>query len=81
MVYFCYIDESGTPQIPGNTSHYVLIGLSIPISKWKYCEQRIYKIKRKYDLIGKEIHTGWIVRKYLEQAQIPNFEELDHVTR
>ena len=27
MVYFCYIDESGTPQVPGNTSHYVLCGV------------------------------------------------------
>ena len=81
MVYFCYIDESGTPQIPGNTSHYVLIGISIPISKWKLCEQRIFKIKRKYDLVGSEIHTGWIVRKYLEQSRIPNFDQLDYANR
>lgn len=81
MVYFCYIDESGTPQIPGNTSHYVLVGISIPISKWKLCEQRIFKIKRKYDLVGSEIHTGWIVRKYLEQSRIPNFEKLDYASR
>ena len=79
MVCFCYIDESGTPQIPGNTSHYVLVGISIPISKWKLCEQRIYKIKHKYDLVGSEIHTGWIVRKYLEQSRINNFEKLDYV--
>lgn len=81
MVYFCYIDESGTPQIPGNTSHYVLIGISIPISKWKLCEQRIFKIKRKYNLIGSEIHTGWIVRKYLEQSRIPNFDQLSYADR
>ncbi|MGB3343651.1 MAG: DUF3800 domain-containing protein [Aequorivita sp.] len=81
MVYFCYIDESGTPQIPGNTSHYVLVGISIPISKWKFCEQRIYTTKRKYNLIGCEIHTGWIVRKYIEQSKIPNFEQLDYATR
>jgi hypothetical protein len=81
MVYFCYIDESGTPQIPGNTSHYVLIGISIPIDKWKLCEKRIFRIKRKYDLVGSEIHTGWIVRKYLEQSRIPNFDQLDYATR
>lgn len=81
MVYFCYIDESGTPQIPGNTSHYVLVGISIPISKWKFCEQRIYTIKKKYNLIGSEIHTGWIVRKYIEQSKIQDFEKLDYVTR
>jgi len=81
MVYFCYIDESGTPQIPGNTSHYVLIGISIPIDKWKLCERRIFKIKRKYDLVGSEIHTGWIVRKYIEQSKIPNFDQLDYASR
>ena len=81
MVYFCYIDESGTPQLPGNTSHYVLIGFSIPISKWKYCERKIYEIKYKYDLVGKEIHTGWILRKYIEQTKIPDFDRLEYPER
>jgi len=44
----CYIDESGTPQIPGNTSHYVLAGLSIPVHKWKPYNNQIEKIKSKY---------------------------------
>lgn len=39
MVYFCYIDESGTPQVPGNTSHYVLCGVSIPVKFWKKCDR------------------------------------------
>jgi len=81
MIYFCYIDESGTPQIPGNTSHYVLIGISIPIDKWKLFEKRIFKVKRKYNLVGSEIHTGWIVRKYLEQSKIPDFDQLDYAAR
>lgn len=81
MVYFCYIDESGTPKIPGNTSHYVLVGIAIPISKWKTCENKIHRIKKKYDLVGKEIHTAWILRKYLEQSRIKGFEELDNSAR
>lgn len=81
MVYFCYIDESGTPQVPGNTSHYVLAGLSIPISYWKKCEIGISKIKRKYFLEECEVHTGWIVRKYLEQSAIVDFENLDYAQR
>lgn len=81
MVYFCYIDESGTPQIPGNTSHYVLTGIAIPISKWKLCESKIHSIKTKYNLQGCEIHTAWILRKYLEQSRITNFEKLDYATR
>lgn len=81
MIYFCYIDESGTPQIPGNTSHYVLVGISIPISKWKFCEEKIYRIKKKYNLADSEIHTGWILRKYLEQSRIKEFEKKDFETR
>ena len=60
MVYFCYIDESGTPQVPGNTSHYVLCGVSIPVKFWKKCNRTINSIKRRYGLEDAEIHTGWI---------------------
>lgn len=81
MVYFCYIDESGTPQIPGNTSHYVLCGVSIPIKQWKQYDTAINVIKAKYGLQNAEIHTGWIVRKYLEQSKIPNFDTMDYATR
>ena len=77
----CYIDESGTPNIPGNTSHYVLAGLAIAIDKWKYCEKKVNEIKKKYHLEGAEIHTGWILRLYLEQSRIGNFEKLDTATR
>jgi hypothetical protein len=81
MVYFCYIDESGTPEIPGNTSHYVLAGLSIPISFWKKCEKGIDGIKARYNLAGAEIHTGWIIRKYLEQSRIKDFDTLSYTQR
>lgn len=81
MVYFCYIDESGTPEVPGNTSHYVLAGLSIPISYWKKCEIGISKVKSKYGLQDSEVHTGWIVRKYLEQSRIVGFEAMDYAQR
>lgn len=77
MVYFCYIDESGTPEMTGNTSHFVLAGLAIPISKWKYCENGISQIKNKYSLNDAEIHTAWIARKYLEQSKIVDFEKLN----
>lgn len=80
-MYLCYIDESGTADIPGNTSHYVLLGLSIPIWKWKYCERIINQLKTKYDLQNAEIHTGWMLRKYLEQSRIPNFDKLSYHDR
>jgi len=70
----CYIDESGTPETTGNTSHYVLAGLAIPVNRWKEAEQDINKIKQKYGLEHKEIHTAWLLRKYIEQSKIPGFE-------
>lgn len=80
-MYFCYIDESGTPEIPGTSSHYVLCGLAIPINKWKMYDKQIHAIKHKYGLDDAEIHTGWILRNYLEQSQIPDFEEMNYLER
>lgn len=80
-MYLCYIDESGTSAIPGNTSHFILCGLSIPISCWNKCETDICKIKKKYVLEGKEIHTGWILRNYTEQNKIPDFEAMSYSDR
>ena len=81
MVYLCYVDESGTAEIPGNTSHFVLVGLSIPISHWPICDRQIETIKRKYELGNEEVHIAPMLRKYLEQNQIPGFEALDYVQR
>ncbi len=80
-MHFCYIDESGVPDIPGNTSHYVLAGLCIPVDRWKSCERDISKVKQKYNLSDAEIHTGWILWPYLEQSKIAGFEQLDYHAR
>jgi hypothetical protein len=80
-MYLCYIDESGTSNIPGNTSHFILAGLSIPIWKWTSCERKIHAIKRNYQLEDAEIHTGWILRNYTEQNKILNFAKLSPQNR
>lgn len=80
-MYICYIDESGTPEVPGNTSHYILAGISLPIWHWRTCEDEITAIKRRYALESSEIHTGWITRRYQEQIRIPNFESLSYTQR
>lgn len=80
-MYLCYVDESGVPQIPGNTSHYILAGLSIPVERWRQCETQIDNIKRKYHLEHAEMHIAWMVRPYTEQKLIPDFEQLDYLTR
>ncbi len=80
-MYLCYVDESGTYSIPGNTSHYILAGISIPIWYWRKCEEDIERIKNKYDLKDTEIHTAWLLRKYLEQSKVSNFDQLDYKQR
>jgi hypothetical protein len=81
LMFLCYIDESGTPELPGNSSSYVLAGLSIPVNKWKEAEQDVNRIKRKYGLEQAEIHTAWLLRKYIEQSKIPNFDSLSRDKR
>ncbi|MBN8656463.1 MAG: DUF3800 domain-containing protein [Anaerolineae bacterium] len=80
-MYFCYIDESGTPDIPGNTSHYILAGVSIPVQYWKDCDKDIETIKQRYKILDKEIHVAWILRSYPEQRRIPGFDALDYQQR
>jgi hypothetical protein len=80
-MYLCYVDESGTSAIPGNTSHFVLAGLTIPIRKWNECERKIQTIKAKFQLSTAEIHTGWILRIYNEQNKVPDFETLSYSQR
>ena len=80
-MYLCYIDESGTPELTGNTSHFVLAGISIPIWHWKAYENEIKAIKRNYHLENTEIHTAWILRPYREQKLIPDFDKLSYTIR
>jgi hypothetical protein len=80
-MYLCYIDESGTPDIPGNTSHFILAGLAVPIWHWTTCDKEVYFIKRKYGLEKAEIHVAWMMRQYPEQDDISDFNLLDYAQR
>jgi len=80
-MYLLYIDESGTSSVPGNTSHFVLAGISVPIWHWKDCDREISRIKQRYALDEAEIHTAWILRSYLEQRKIADFASLDYQQR
>lgn len=81
MTYFCYIDESGTPEVPGTSSHFVLVGLAVPIASWREADRQIREILFRYDLADAEIHTAWLLRRLVEQDKIPDFEQLDRPTR
>jgi hypothetical protein len=80
-MYLCYIDESGTPEIPGVSSHFVLAGVSIPIWQWRVADREVTDVLARFGLAEAELHTGWMAHSYREQANIPNFERLDWVSR
>jgi hypothetical protein len=80
-MYLCYIDESGTSEVPGNTSHFILAGLSMPIWHWRDADREIVRVMSHYGLGDQEFHTAWILRKYLEQSRIQNFVNMDRATR
>lgn len=80
-MYLCYIDESGTPELPGTSSHFVLLGISIPIWNWRSADRDISAIMARYGLGGRELHTAWVLRPYLEQTRIPDFALLGEAQR
>jgi len=46
-VRIAYLDESGTPELTGNTSHFVLVALAIPGHTWKEKDQQVLAINRR----------------------------------
>ena len=81
-MYLCYLDESGTTGASaGDTSHFVLAGLSIPIWHWRDADREVSRVLAAYGLADAELHTAWMMRKYLEQSRIPGFEELSAADR
>ncbi|MEI8078621.1 MAG: DUF3800 domain-containing protein [bacterium] len=80
-MFLCYVDESGTPDIPGNTSHFILAGIAIPVSCWRDCDADVARIKQRYGLQAAEVHVGWMARSYREQETIPGFAAMDHARR
>ncbi|OGK84519.1 MAG: hypothetical protein A2X53_03555 [Candidatus Rokubacteria bacterium GWA2_70_23] len=77
----CYLDESGTPELHGGTSHFVLVGLSIQGETWKAKDAEITAIKRRFGLERDEIHTGWLTRRYPEQERIRDLEAMGTAER
>ena len=65
-MYLCYLDESGTPELGSQTSHFVLVGMAIPAAAWWEKERRIDLIKARYGLKHAEIHTGYMARRFPE---------------
>ena len=77
----CYIDESGTPDLPGSTDHYVLVGLSVPDEYWKQHNKQVDRVKSQYGIGHSEIHTAWMLRRYNEQEAVAGFESMSFEER
>ena len=80
-MYLCYVDESGSAGTSSDNSHFVLAGLSIPIWRWRDADLSVSRILGTYGLDNAELHTAWMMRKYLEQSKIPRFKELSWTDR
>ena len=80
-MHLCYVDESGTSSVPGNTSHFVLAGISIPIWHWHDCDRELRAVTTKFGIEQTELHTAWMLRPYLEQRKINDFDSLNYESR
>ena len=80
-MFLFYVDESGTPEIPGVSDHFVLAAIGIPVDKWTKCDKQINQLKTSYSLSEAEIHVGWMVRHYQEQEEIADFEKMTPAER
>ena len=52
-----------------------------PIWHWRDADQEVSQALAKYGLADDELHTAWMLRKYLEQPRIPGFEQLGPTDR
>jgi hypothetical protein len=80
-VRIAYLDESGTPELSGSTTHLVLVALVIPGHTWKAKDQEILAIKQEFGLDQRELHAAWLSRRYVEQEHIAGFAGLSYADR
>ncbi len=80
QMHMCYKDESGTPERNG-TSHFVLLGVSVPAEQWKPYDKQISQRCAQYGLSDCEVHAAWMARRYAEQEKTPDFHKLSRDER
>jgi hypothetical protein len=68
----CFLDESGVPEIPGNSTHFVLAAKSIPNERWRQADAATFPILAKYGRggEGEELHTAWLLGTDLDHSTI-----------
>jgi len=79
-MYVIYLDESGNAA-PGDTSHFVLLGLAIPSSAWKRFDDEVTLCLQPFGLADEEVHAAWMARRYVEQEKVKGFDKLPWAAR
>jgi hypothetical protein len=80
-MHILYVDESGVEELRSGTTHFVLLGLSIPAEQWKSLDKALGAIKAACQLDDAEIHTAWMHRRYSEQESVVGFDSMDSEAR
>jgi hypothetical protein len=83
-VFLLYVDASGTVEPSDKTTkHYVFAGLCIRDSSWFGLNDRLIRIKAKYQYSGIdfELHARQFARTIPEQDQIDKFADLSWADR
>lgn len=80
-MYILYMDESGVEDLGAGTSHFVLLGLTVPVEQWEALDDALSALKARYRIQGDEIHAAWMHRRYSEQESIVGFETLGYDQR
>jgi hypothetical protein len=81
-MFCCYLDESGTPEVGAQTSHFVLLGLAIPAHTWHSKDAAVGAVKRRCHLSDDtEIHTGFMARRFPEQEHVAGLEAMSYPDR
>lgn len=80
-MYILYVDESGVEEVGAGTTHFVLLGLMLPVTDWKQLDRALDAVKSRFDLQHAEIHTAYMPRRYQEQESIAGFDALERASR
>lgn len=80
-MHILYVDESGTPDPDPDSRHFVVAALALPLRNWKARDFQLRQILAAHRLLGVELHTAWMARRYPEQGRIPDFDRLSDQER
>jgi hypothetical protein len=74
----CSLDESGVPEIPGNSTHLVLAAQSIPDERWPQADEATSPVLAKYGRggEGEEVPTAWLLGTDLDHSTMNGSEPI-----